>query len=285
MTDPTEQEEQIAAAVEQGLARQKTDVLIKAEKSDSPARSAADFGSRVARGGDAQHGGVGEGRAAMSIRFACSICGKKLKAPDTDAGRSTLCTGCGTKVRIPFADGSTDESVAHRRRPRSTPSMPTSPMRRPSIRLASWAARARHPEDLIDMTAMVDIVFFMLIFFMVASAQAIVAVMPMPPAQAQSGAAGKAKSAAELEAESEILTIRIEPGDEIWIDDEQVYGEMAIRTRLRNEKANDKEKRGVLVIGNADATHGAAVLVFDACMDAGYDDIRLSVQETKEEAE
>ena len=32
MTDPTEQEEQIAAAVDAGLARQKTDVLIKAEK-------------------------------------------------------------------------------------------------------------------------------------------------------------------------------------------------------------------------------------------------------------
>jgi len=32
MTDPTEQEEQVAAAVDAGLARQKTEVLIKAEK-------------------------------------------------------------------------------------------------------------------------------------------------------------------------------------------------------------------------------------------------------------
>ena len=32
MTDPTEQEEQIAAAVDAGLARQKTEVLIKAEQ-------------------------------------------------------------------------------------------------------------------------------------------------------------------------------------------------------------------------------------------------------------
>ncbi len=221
----------------------------------------------------------------MSIRFVCAICGKKLKAPETDAGRSTLCTGCGTKVRIPYADGSTDESIAHR-------APATIDAEHADITDAGaldpfglMGSKSRHPEDLIDMTAMVDIVFFMLIFFMVASAQAIVAVMPMPPAQAQSGAAGKAKTAAELEADSEVLTIRIEPGDEIWIDDEQVYGEMAIRTRLRTEKANDKEKRGVLVIGNADATHGAAVLVFDACMDAGYDDIRLSVQETKEEAE
>jgi biopolymer transport protein ExbD len=124
----------------------------------------------------------------------------------------------------------------------------------------------------------------MLIFFMVASAQAIVAVMPFPPAQAQSGAAGKVKSASDLQADPEFLTVRIEAGDEIWIDEEQVYGEMAIRTRLRTERTKDNERRSVLVIGNADATHGAAVLVFDSCMDAGFDDIRLSVQETKDDA-
>ncbi len=221
----------------------------------------------------------------MSIRFVCTSCGKKLKAPDTDAGRSTLCTGCGTKVRIPFADGSTDESIAHRA-PATIDAEHASIADAEALDPFSLMPKAsQHPHDLIDMTAMVDIVFFMLIFFMVASAQAIVAVMPFPPAQSQAGAAGKAKTAAEMETSPEVLTIRIDAGDEIWIDDEQVYGEMAIRTRLRNEKSKEVERRSVLVIGNADATHGAAVLVFDACMDAGYDDIRLSVQETKEEVE
>jgi biopolymer transport protein ExbD len=220
----------------------------------------------------------------MSIRFLCPQCGKKLKAPDHDAGRSTICSGCGEKSRIPMADGSTADSVAHRA---------------PATIDAEHAAlddegaldpfglmprKSNHPEDLIDMTAMVDIVFFMLIFFMVASAQAIVAVMPFPPAQAQSGAAGKVKSAADLQADPEFLTVRIEAGDEVWIDEEQVYGEMAVRTRLRTERSKDNERRSVLVIGNADATHGAAVLVFDSCMDAGFDDIRLSVQETKDDA-
>ena len=221
----------------------------------------------------------------MSVRFVCTSCGKKLKAPDTDAGRSTLCTGCGTKVRIPFADGSTDESIAHRA-PATIDAEHASIADAEALDPFGLMPKSRqHPHDLIDMTAMVDIVFFMLIFFMVASAQAIVAVMPFPPAQAQAGAAGKAKTAAEMETSPEVLTIRIDAGDEIWIDDEQVYGEIAIRTRLRNEKSKEVERRSVLVIGNADATHGAAVLIFDACMDAGYDDIRLSVQETKEEAE
>ncbi|MCI0358664.1 MAG: biopolymer transporter ExbD [Planctomycetaceae bacterium] len=221
----------------------------------------------------------------MSIRFACPSCGKKLKAPDHDAGRSSLCSGCGQKVRIPFADGSTAESVAHR-------AAPTIDTEHAAITDAAaldpfglMPKASQHPHDLIDMTAMVDIVFFMLIFFMVASAQAIVAVMPFPPAQAQSGAAGKVKTVSELQTDPEFLTVRIEAGDEIWIEDEQVYGEMAIRTRLRAEKAKETENRGVLVIGNFDATHGAAVLVFDACMDAGYDDIRVSYQETTEDAQ
>jgi biopolymer transport protein ExbD len=221
----------------------------------------------------------------VSIRFACPNCGKKLKAPDTDAGRSSLCTGCGQKLRIPFADGSTDESIAHRA-PATIDAEHASLADAEALDPFGLMPKpSPHQHDLIDMTAMVDIVFFMLIFFMVASAQAIVAVMPFPPAQSQGGAASKAKSAADLQSDPENLTVRIEAGDEIWIDDEQVYGEMAIRTRMRAKKAEDAERKTVLVIGNADATHGAAVLVFDACMDAGFDDIRLSVQETKEEAE
>jgi len=220
----------------------------------------------------------------MSIRFLCPHCGKRAKAPDHDAGRSTLCSGCGQKAQIPMADGSTADSVAHR-------APPTIDTEHAALTDAGaldpfglMPKASQHPHDLIDMTAMVDIVFFMLIFFMVASAQAIVAVMPFPPAQAQSGAAGKVKTVTDLQADPEFLTVRIEAGDEIWIDEEQVYGEMAVRTRLRTERAKDKERRRVLVIGNADASHGAAVLVFDACMDAGFDDISLSVQETKEDA-
>jgi biopolymer transport protein ExbD len=221
----------------------------------------------------------------MSIRFACPNCGKKLKAPDHDAGRSSLCSGCGQKVRIPFADGSTAESVAHRTAATIDTEHAALTDEGALDPFGLLPAGSHQQQDLIDMTAMVDIVFFMLIFFMVASAQAIVAVLPMPPAQAQSGAAGKVKTVSEMQTDPEFLTVRIEEGDEIWIEDEQVYGEMAIRTRLRTERTKNNERRSVLVIGNADATHGAAVLVFDACMDAGYDDIRLSVQEAKENAE
>jgi predicted RNA-binding Zn-ribbon protein involved in translation (DUF1610 family) len=37
----------------------------------------------------------------MSISFQCPQCGKKLKAPDNAAGKSSSCPGCGVKVTCP----------------------------------------------------------------------------------------------------------------------------------------------------------------------------------------
>jgi predicted RNA-binding Zn-ribbon protein involved in translation (DUF1610 family) len=37
----------------------------------------------------------------MAISFQCPQCGKKLKAPDNAAGKSSSCPGCGSKVTCP----------------------------------------------------------------------------------------------------------------------------------------------------------------------------------------
>jgi predicted RNA-binding Zn-ribbon protein involved in translation (DUF1610 family) len=37
----------------------------------------------------------------MSISFQCPACGKKLKAPDNAAGKSSTCPGCGGRVTCP----------------------------------------------------------------------------------------------------------------------------------------------------------------------------------------
>ncbi len=37
----------------------------------------------------------------MAISFQCPQCGKKLKAPDNAAGKSSSCPGCGNKVTCP----------------------------------------------------------------------------------------------------------------------------------------------------------------------------------------
>src|SRR5262245_43529494 len=37
----------------------------------------------------------------MSISFRCTHCGKKLKAPESAAGKSSTCPGCGNSVTCP----------------------------------------------------------------------------------------------------------------------------------------------------------------------------------------
>jgi predicted RNA-binding Zn-ribbon protein involved in translation (DUF1610 family) len=41
----------------------------------------------------------------MSISFQCPKCGKKLKAPDSAAGKTSTCPGCGGSVTCPEAHG------------------------------------------------------------------------------------------------------------------------------------------------------------------------------------
>ena len=134
-----------------------------------------------------------------------------------------------------------------------------------------------HPEDLIDMTAMVDIVFFLLIFFLVTSLQTLEAVMNMPVPQASEGGVSTGRSMADLENDPNMITVRIEDDDSIWVEDAQVFSDQELALKLR--AARQEGPRSLLVIGDADASHGAAVRVFDAGAGAGVNGISLIVQE------
>jgi biopolymer transport protein ExbD len=139
-----------------------------------------------------------------------------------------------------------------------------------------------HPEDLIDMTAMVDIVFFLLIFFMVTSLQSIEAVMNMPTPQSAEGGVSTSRSVADLENDPNYITVRIEDDDSIWVEDTQVFNDHELALRLRAARREADGPRSLLVIGDADASHGSAVRVFDAGADAGVNGISMIVQEKGE---
>ena len=139
-----------------------------------------------------------------------------------------------------------------------------------------------HPEDLIDMTAMVDIVFFLLIFFLVTSLQALEAVMNLPTPQSAESGVSTSKSIADLENDPNYITVRIEDDDSIWVEDTQVFNDHDLALRLRAARKEADGPRSLLVIGDADASHGAAVRVFDAGAGAGVNGISLVVQEKSE---
>jgi len=209
----------------------------------------------------------------MSVRFQCPQCGKSLKAREEDAGRTTACSRCGTRIAIPGSAVAAPAAEAADAASSATVFSPDED--EPILALPT----AKGPEDLIDMTAMVDIVFFLLIFFLVTSLQAVLAVINLPTPQAASGTASANRTVADYEQDPDYVMVKIEEDDSIWVEDEQVFNDQELRVRLRS--AGDKLGRppSILVVGNADATNISAVRVFDACAYAKVKNVSFLVQE------
>jgi biopolymer transport protein ExbD len=175
------------------------------------------------------------------------------------------------------------------RTPKLVAKKPPRPKKRPRAAAASSSedtplivARRKDPEDLIDMTAMVDIVFFLLIFFLVTSLQALEAVMNMPTPQQTAETGSRVRSVAELENDPNNIVVQIEDDDSIWVEETQVFNDQDLRSRLRAARDEGDRPRSLLVIGAADASHAAAVRVFDAGAGAGVSGISFLVQESSE---
>lgn len=197
------------------------------------------------------------------IRFACPSCGKSLKAPMTEVGRKGACRACGAKFTVP------------------TPEAPLEDITEPKQRGPAPFKKSRleNPEELVDMTAMVDVVFFLLIFFLVTSIQALQSAIKLPAAEASQSTDGKMETVADYESNDNYVVVRIEPDDRLLVNNEEVSSEQELRIRLRELRSGDNPPNGMLVTGHADASHGAAVQVFDAASDVGMENVRLSVED------
>ncbi|HEX2477238.1 MAG TPA: biopolymer transporter ExbD [Lacipirellulaceae bacterium] len=209
----------------------------------------------------------------MSIRFRCKLCGKKLSAKPALAGRKLKCPYCRTEVTVPDEDDPSliepapaDASSSHEDEP------PTdSP-------LLLFRPKEKH-EDLIDMTAMVDIVFFLLIFFMVTSMAPLEAVINLPTPQAPESAANSVQTVPDYSNDPSTVVVTIDADDAVWVEDQEALSEQDLRSKLRAAIADD-ERDSMLVQGAADATHGKFVMVLDAGAAAGMKEIMFSVEET-----
>jgi biopolymer transport protein ExbD len=204
----------------------------------------------------------------MSISFSCPSCGRKFNVDARLAGRKAPCAGCGVELTIPDdapAESQIEEIAAE------------SESRSSSI--LAIPGHKKHPEDLIDMTAMVDIVFFLLIFFMVTSLQSLESVMDMPTPEADESSQAQPKQMSDYENDADVVMIRIEDDDSLWVDEEQAYSEQELRNKLREKRRKGSGPHSAMIVGDADASHAAAVLVFDACADVGIETVNFTVQE------
>lgn len=202
----------------------------------------------------------------MTFNFPCPLCGKQLTATPELVGKERTCPKCRAKVRVP-AEHDARRSSRQDAEPAAT-----------SHTALLGASGTPHEEDLIDMTAMVDIVFFLLIFFMVTSIQALESVIGLPTPQSSAPSAAT-QVAADLANDPSFVTVTIEADDTVWVEDEQVFGAQSLRVALRDMGDRDFQPTGMLVTGHPDASHGTLVMVLDAGADAGMQDLRFTVAE------
>jgi biopolymer transport protein ExbD len=214
----------------------------------------------------------------MAIVFKCKLCGKKLSAKPGLSGRKLKCPYCRAEVTVPAEDeapliergaAATTASIQQDEPPTESP-------------LLLFKPKEKH-EDLIDMTAMVDIVFFLLIFFMVTSMAPLEAVINLPTPQAE-GAANDVQTVPNYADDPNMVIVSIDADDAVWVEDQEALSEQDLRAKLR-AAAGDGGRDSMLVQGAADATHGKFVMVLDAGAAAGMKEILFSVEQSEDEGD
>ncbi|HVU89384.1 MAG TPA: biopolymer transporter ExbD [Pirellulales bacterium] len=238
------------------------------------------------------------------ISFHCNNCGRRLKIDDAFAGRKGSCPRCGVDLVVPVPapppppvpslSGSASTGLSGsksglagskslsrsgllsqgaataRRRPGPRP---------PLVRPGSGKLEFR---EMIDMTAMVDIVFFLLIFFMVTSFNSQQASIEMPTPAPPTGATGKAtarRTVEEFENDADFVVVRIDADDTVWVEESVAMTQADLAAKLRQLAGGSGGRSKLLVVGHSEATHGAAVKVMDTAHSVGIDDVRLAVKD------
>jgi biopolymer transport protein ExbD len=202
----------------------------------------------------------------MVVRFACPECGHKLKAGEADRGRRARCSKCSAVVQVPTTDA-----------PKQPPRPDDGEFLEPP------ALRTVPPQDdEIDMTPMIDVVFQLLIFFMVTSTFALQKALPIPAPETIEGVAQQ-QSLAPTNPD-DVLIVRVDADDAFWVDDVLAVSRPDLiakirQARLKTGPGGEPGPRRLLVNVDPDAHHEAAVTALDAGSAAGMEEIRLQSED------
>ena len=198
----------------------------------------------------------------MLIEFECISCGKPLAVPETAAGRKARCPHCRTTFAVPNGELNEDDEE-------DDDDHEDEGIHKPP---------RKEYHDLVDMTAMVDIVFFLLIFFLMTSLYTLKPAIEMPKTE-QSGSSGAVSTSSD--AERDEVVVRIDEKDVVYVDDVA----MATAHDLK-DKLEDIVKSGgpttLKINASPDATHGTLVMVMDAGAEAHMQNVKLSIKSTED---
>ncbi|MBL8826551.1 MAG: biopolymer transporter ExbD [Planctomycetaceae bacterium] len=216
------------------------------------------------------------------MQFLCPECGNKLKAPAEHAGRTARCTRCGTPLVVPGAV--TTVATAAIPSPIAQPPMVAAA---PNVvnsapfddELPIQFPRLKQTENAdIDLTPMIDVVFQLLIFFMVTASFGLQKSLDLPAGEA-SEESQAARTVEELEQDEDYVIVRVEQDNTIWVNDAEAISEPDLFAKLRAAKqprSGEPGAKRLLVVAHGGAKHERVVMTLDAGSTAGMESVKLA---------
>lgn len=204
----------------------------------------------------------------MKTYFRCPDCGTRLWAPAEMADGELHCAECNAKVEVPH------------------PPKPGSPVQEPvAVAVPVQLRPDRQLADAeMDMTPMVDVVFNLLIFFMVTASFSLQKAFQVPvPKTDQPSAAATVQ---EVEEDPDTITVRVDSNSTYRVIcpefDEEAPSDQELFLKLQAARVAVPTANKLMVIAHGDARHDKVVSAMDAGTAVGMDGIKLMTVEEDE---
>jgi len=211
-------------------------------------------------------------------KIRCSHCGQEITVPETSAEARMVCPVCRGDLSGSSPENGTGPIS------RGTKPQPRTPQNDGGTEVVAFP-RMEPPEDVMDMTPMVDVVFQLLIFFMMTAAFSLQKSLEVPPPDPKDETA-QSQTLEELENENDFVIVRIDRENVVTVEGRDAPSEQDLLTKLREARNGDASGRasrsGMLVLADPACRHETVVRALDAGNAVGMERIRLATVEDTE---
>lgn len=245
----------------------------------------------------------------MPIKFRCPSCRQTLSVSRRKSGQRVNCPACSSEITVPEIEGLAAASVLRGEpdsvdRPAETagasreaavppaPDLPVTPFLEAGAPLpgADAAGGEDGEEPLkfrrpsletggLDMTPMVDVVFQLLIFFMLTCSFSVQKSLQTQAPEPDDEGAAQAVTINELQEDA--IVVEIDAEDRLLVDDEPVAN-VGVLVDVLTAKMAAEQRTEMLIEADYGASHGIVVAVTDAGMEANMQHIRRVSRKAEE---
>lgn len=134
------------------------------------------------------------------------------------------------------------------------------------------------PAEEVDLTAMVDVSFLLILFFLIAATSVFLKTLEIPDPNPENTEAAAVQPRTIEELETDFILVAIDPSGTFTVDHEPIEPTLAaLVERLRNAR-RDSGRTGMLLTADTQAMHRHAVLAYDAANEVG---LRIAIARSK----